>query len=52
MTICYTQGLQRSLDFARDYFGEPIPGFDLIGFDLIVNLCCYLVIGPTFNMYT
>ena len=30
VTICYTKGLQRSLDFACDYFGEPIPGFDLI----------------------
>ena len=39
VTICYIQCLRRSLDFARDYFGEPIPSFELI-------LCCYLVIGP------
>ena len=30
VTICYIQCLRRSLDFARDHFGEPIPGFDLV----------------------
>ena len=30
VTICYTKGLQRSLDFGREYLGEPIPGFDPI----------------------
>ena len=29
VTICYIQCIRSSMGFARNHFGEPIPGFDL-----------------------